>query len=179
MPVSSASTLHYPDIRKWHSDPDYSPLAAAILRNAYVMLFRNPNYLPAAYKAFAIASQGLKEPMCLQQRMNLLYVMAQSAREMGEAAMALQMLDSALTDSVVLHDRRSTAELLYISGNIKRAFMRPHAALSDLHASRSIIDDLKGSRSAVEPHLEFGVVYALSGVALFQARYADALPLLV
>lgn len=178
MPVSSSSTLHFPDMIEWHSEPDYSPLVAATLQEAYEIIFRRPNYLPAAHKAFAIASQRLKDPMCLQQQMNLRYVTGQSAKEIGEARMALQMIESALTRSVELSDRRSTAELLYISGNIKRAFMRPGAALSDLRESRSIIDNLKGSRIAAEPQLELNVVFAIAGVAFFQARYEDALPLL-
>jgi tetratricopeptide (TPR) repeat protein len=178
MRISSLPALHHPDLPEWRSEPHYSPSVAAALRSAYGYVYNHPNNFAAAYKAFAIASPHVKRHMCAQQYMNLHYILAQCAREMGEPRMVLELLDRALESSVLLHDRRSTAELLYISGNTRRGFMRPRAALWDLRASRTIIDDLKGSAVAVEPQLELNVIFAIAGVAFFQARYEDALPLL-
>jgi hypothetical protein len=141
-------------------------------------VYDRPNSRAAAYKAFAIASLHVKRRMCAQQYMNLHYILAQCAREMGEPGMVFELLDHALERSVQLHDRRSTAELLHISGNTRRGFTLPRAALWDLRASRAIIDDLQGSEAAAEPQLELNVVFAIAGVAFFQARYEDALPLL-
>jgi hypothetical protein len=174
----SLPTLHQPDLPAWHTEPRYSPSVAIALRAAYAQAYNRPSDVAAAFKAFAIASPCLKRSMCVQQHMNLRYILAHCAREMGEPGVVFEMLDHALERSAQLHDRRSTAELLYISGNTRRGFMRPSAALWDLRASRTIIDDLKGSAFATEPQLELSVVFAMSGVALFHARYEDALRLL-
>ncbi|HEY7019752.1 MAG TPA: hypothetical protein VH349_01470 [Ktedonobacterales bacterium] len=178
MRISSLPALHHPDQPEWRSEPHYSPSVAAALRSAYGYMYDRPNNLAAAYKAFAIASPHVKRRMCAQQYMNLHYILAQCAREMGEPGMVFELLDRALERSIQLHDRRSTAELLSISGNTRRGFMQPRAALWDLRASRAIIDDLKGSEVAAEPQLELNVVFAIAGVAFFQACYEDALPLL-
>ncbi len=178
MRIPSPSTLHHPDLPEWHGELHYSPSVAIALRDVYGYVHGHPNDLAAAYKAFAIAIPHVGENMCLQQRMNLHYILAQCAREMGEPGMAYEMLDRALECAAQLCDRRATSELLSISGNIRRGYMQPRAALADLRASRAIIDDLKGTEDAAEPHLELGVVFAIAGVAFFQARYDDGLPLL-
>jgi tetratricopeptide (TPR) repeat protein len=178
MHMPSPSTLHYADLPVWRAEPHYSASVATALRDAYGHIFGHPNDLDAAQKAFAIAMAHVREPMCLQQRMNLHYIVVQCAREMADARMAFGALDRALECAVQLHDRRATAELLFLAGNTRRAFMQPGAALGDLRASREIIEDLKGSEDATEPQIELGVVFALAGAALFQARYEDALPLL-
>ena len=178
MPTTSRSTLHYPDLPEWRAERHYSAPVAAALRDAYSYAYDRPYNLAAAYKAFAIASQYLGQRMSVQQDMNLRYILAQCAREMGEPGMVYELLDRALEHSTLLNDRRSTAELLSISGNTRRSYMQPRAALVDLRASRAIIDDLKGSGSPAEPHLELNVIFAIAGVAFFQARYEDALPLL-
>jgi hypothetical protein len=92
--------------------------------------------------------------------------------------MVYELLDRALEHPTLLNDRPSTAELLYISGNTRRGYMQPRAALGDLRNSRAIIDDLKGSGVPAEPQLELSVVFAIAGDAFFQARYEDAVPLL-
>jgi tetratricopeptide (TPR) repeat protein len=178
MRTSSRSTLHYPDLPGWHAEPGYSAAIAGALGEAYRYIQGHPNNLAAAHKAFAIAIPHVGESMCLQQRMNLHYILAQCAREMDEPRMALEMLDCARECATQLHDRRATAALLSISGNTRRVYMRPRAALADLRASRAILEDLKGSEIAAEPDLELSVVFAMAGVALFQARYEEALRLL-
>jgi tetratricopeptide (TPR) repeat protein len=178
MRIPSPSTLHSPDLPEWRAEPHYSPSVARALQAAYECAYDRPNNRPVAYKAFAIAIPHVGENMCLQQRMNLHFILAQCAREMGEPGMAFEMLDRALECAAQLCDRRATAELLAISGNTRRGYMQPHAALADLRASRAIIEDLKGSDEAAEPHLELSVVFAIAGVAFFQARYEDVAPLL-
>jgi hypothetical protein len=178
MRIPSSSTLHFPDLPEWHVEARYSASVAAALRDAYSYAYDRPNNLAAAYKAFAIASQYLGQRMSVQQDMNLRYILAQCAREMGEPGMVYELLDRALEHATLLNDRRSSAELLYISGNTRRGYMQPRAALGDLRTSRAIIDDLKGSGDAAEPLLELNVVFAIAGVAFFQARYDDAAPLL-
>lgn len=178
MRIPSPPALHYPDLPEWHSEPHYSPSLAAALCDAYALIDNHPSDLPAALKAFATVIPYVERSMCRQQYVNLRYILAQCAREMGEPGMVFEMLDPALECAAQLHDRRSTAELLYISGNTRRAYMQPRDAAADLRASRTIIDDLKESEFAVEPHLELSVVFASAGVALFQARYEDALLLL-
>jgi tetratricopeptide (TPR) repeat protein len=148
---------------------------------AYAYIYDHPNDLAAAYKAYAIAIPHVQRSICAPQYINLHYILAQCAREMGDPRLAfemLDMLDRALERSTQLHDRRSTAELLYIAGNTRRGYMQPRAALSDLRASQAIIADLKGSEVTAEPQLELNVAFAIAGVAFFQARYEDALPLL-
>ena len=112
--------------------------------------------------------------MCIQQRMNLHYVLARSAIGMGEDQLAPAMLDRALEQSVLLHDRRSTAELLYHSAVNRHAFMQPQEALGALRASREIIADLKGARGPAEPRLELKVVIAIAMANFYQARYDNA-----
>jgi hypothetical protein len=170
----SPSTLHLPDAPAWHGEPNYSPAVAAALKAAYYYLSRYPIRLPAAVKAHLIALPHLRWRMCVQQRMNLHYVLARSAVGMGEEGLAPAMLDRALEQSVLLHDRRSTAELLYHYAANRHAFVRPQDALGALRASRDIIIDLKGSRSAADPRLELKVVTAIGMANFYQARYDDA-----
>jgi tetratricopeptide (TPR) repeat protein len=178
MYIPSPSTLHSPDLPEWHDEPHCSPSVAISLRDAYRYVHGHPNDLAAAYKGFAIAISHVGENMCLQQRMNLHYILAQCAREMGEPGMAYEMLDRALQYAAQLYDRRATAELLAISGNTRRGYMQPRVALGDLRESRAMIDNLKGIDVPIEPHLELSVVFAIAGVAFFQARYEEVLPLL-
>lgn len=170
--------LHYPDLTAWRAEPDYSAPVASALRAAYHLLDSYPDSLAAAYKAYAIASSHVRREMSVQQRMNLRYILARSLSEIGEPELVFEMLDCALEISTQLHDRGSTAELLYLSGRTKRAYMQPHEAIWDLRASRNIIDDLRGSEFAAAPLLELNVAFASAAVALFQARYRDALRLL-
>jgi tetratricopeptide (TPR) repeat protein len=178
MRITSRSILHFPDLPEWHAEPHYSAPVARALRGVYSHVHGHPNDLAAAYKGFAIAIPRVRENMCLPQRMNLHYILAQCAREMGDPGMALEMLDCARDCAAQLRDRRSTAELLYTSGNIRRSYMQPRAALADLRESRAIINNLKEIDVPIEPHLELSVVFAIAGVAFFQARYEDVLPLL-
>ncbi len=113
--------------------------------------------------------------MCAQQKMNLYYILARATWALGEASLALQMLERALEYSVLLHDRHATAELYYRSGAIKRAWLQVDAALRDLRASRKIIDDLKEVGDAAELRLEMDVALATGMAQYFQARYGDAL----
>jgi hypothetical protein len=170
----SPSTLHVPDAYVWHSEPNYSPTVATALKVAYGYLSRYPIRVPAAVKAYFIVLPHLRWRMCVQQRMNLHYVLARSAVGMGEDQLAPAMLDRALEQSVLLHDRRSTAELLYHYAVNRHAFMQPQEALGALCASREIIADLKGSRGAAEPRLELKVVTAIAMANFYQARYDNA-----
>jgi hypothetical protein len=170
----SPSTLHLPDASAWHGEPNYSPAVATALKAAYYYLSRYPIRLPAAVKAHLIALPHLRWRMCVQQRMNLHYVLARSAVGMGEDQLAPAMLDRALEQSILLHDRRSTAELRYLYAANKHAFMQPQEALGALRASREIIADLRGSRSAAEPRLELKVVTAIGMANFYQARYEEA-----
>jgi hypothetical protein len=178
MPVPSPSPLRQPDLPAWHDAPRYSLSIARTLRVAYALVNDRPNNLAAAHKAFDIALPYVNRSMCVQQRMNLNFILARCAVEMGESRLTLAMLDCALDCSTRLGDLRSTAELLYNAGATKRAFMQPRAALGDLRASRAIIDNLKGSQIAVAPDLELSIVFASANAAFFQARYEDALLLL-
>ena len=54
--------------------------------------------------------------------------------------------------------------------------MQPFTAPANLRASRTYIDNLKGSKDAAEPRFELSVVFAMLGVTLFQTRYEDAAP---
>jgi hypothetical protein len=128
MRLPSASTLHSPDLPEWHSELSYSVSVAVALRDAYGSIQGYPNDLAAAYNAVAIAIPHVGDSMCLKQRMNLHYILGQCAREMSEPGMAYEMLDRALECAAQLCDRRATAELLAISGNIKRGHMQPAAA---------------------------------------------------
>jgi hypothetical protein len=170
----SPSTLHLPDAPAWHSEPNYSPAVAIALKASYKYLSYYPTRLPAAVKAHLIVLPYLRWRMCVQQRMNLHYVLARSAIGMGEDQLAPAMLDRALEQSVLLHDRRSTAELLYHYAVNRHAFMQPQEALGALRASREIIAHLKGSRCAAEPRLELKVVTAIAMANFYQARYDNA-----
>jgi hypothetical protein len=170
----SPSTLHIPDAYAWQSEPNYSPAVATALKASYQYLSYYPTRLPAAVKAHFIVLPHLRWRMCVQQRMNLHYVLARSAIGMGEDQLAPAMLDRALEQSVLLHDRRSTAELLYHYAVNRHAFMQPQEALRALRASREIIADLKGSRGAAEPRLELKVATAIAMANFYQARYDNA-----
>lgn len=174
MPRRSTSLLRAPDLPGWRAEPNYSPTVARALITAYEYLARFPNSMPAALKVHAIAFSHRRWPMSVRQRMTLHYVLAQSAAEMGEGHIAFQMLDCALEQSVLLQDRRATAELLYYAGALKRAFMRASDALADLHASYNIINDLKESRFAIGADLERDVATAIGVTHCFQARYGEA-----
>jgi hypothetical protein len=168
------STLHIPDAYAWHSEPNYSPAVATALKASYQYLSYFPTRLPAAVKAHFIALPHLRWRMCVQQRMHLHYVLARSAIGMGEDQLAPAMLDRALEQSVLLHDRRSTAELLYHYAVNRHAFMQPQEALGALRASREIIADLKGSQGAAEPRLELKVVTAIAMANFYRASYDNA-----
>jgi len=170
----SPSTLHIPDAPTWHSEPNYSPAVATALKASYEYLSHYPTRLPAAVKAHLTVLPHVRWRMCVQQRMNLHYVLARSAIGMGEDQLAPDMLDRALEQSALLHDRRSTAELLYHYAVNRHAFMQPQEALRALRASREIIADLKGSRGAAEPRLELKVVTAIAMANFYQARYDNA-----
>jgi hypothetical protein len=170
----SPTTLLVPDLPAWHSAPNYSSSVATALQDAYEYLRLYPNSLPAAFKAHSIALLRLQWRMCVEQQISLHYVLARSASGMGEGRRACEMLDQALEQSVLLQYRRTTAELFYLSGAIKRAFMRTREALSDLRASRSVIDDLKDTRVPTDPRLELKVMIAIAMAEYFQARYKDA-----
>jgi hypothetical protein len=71
-------------------------LAAAVaiaLKASYKYLSYYPTRLPAAVKAHLIVLPHLRWRMCVQQRMNLHYVLARSAIGMGEDQLAPAMLD--------------------------------------------------------------------------------------
>jgi hypothetical protein len=178
MPVPSPPPLRQPDLPAWHDEPRYSPCVARALRIAYALVNDHSNNLAATHNAFDIAIPSAKRSMCVQQRMNLCFILARCAMEMGDSRLILEMLNCALDCFTRLDDWRSTAELLYNAGATKRAFMQQGAALGDLRASRAIIDNLTGSRVAVKPDLELSVVFASANAALFQARHEDALLLL-
>jgi hypothetical protein len=184
----SLSTLYVPDRPAWRAEPNYSPAVATALKQVYSYLCSHPdgrpaavhpNSLPAAVKTYAIANPHRRRRMTSQQRMNLHYALAQSAARMGEAGIANEMLDHALEQSTLLHDRGSTAELLFLSGVIKRANTRTRDSLRDLHASLDIINDVKGSRAAIEPRLELNVIIAIAHAMYFQTDYSAALRWLV
>jgi hypothetical protein len=174
MAVNSVAPLHAPDLPAWRIEPLYSPDLAAVLTDAYAYFEHHPNSLPAAYKVYAIASPYLGRRVCSQQRMNLHYILARSTRAIGEATVACAMLDRALEESLLLHERPATAELWYLSGAIKRAYLQTDAASWDLRASRQIIEDLKGSHAPTDPRLEMNIALATALVAYLQARYDDA-----
>src|SRR6476620_4287880 len=92
MNETSPSTLHIPDAPAWHNEPNYSPAVATALKASYRYLSYFPTRLPAAVKAHLIALQHLRWRMCVQQRMNLHYVLARSAIGMGEDQLAPAML---------------------------------------------------------------------------------------
>jgi hypothetical protein len=180
----SPATLHIPDTPAWRTEPNYSAEVAATLKEVYSYLRSHangqpaavhPNTLPAAIKTYALAMQYVHRRMTSQQRMNLFYVLAQSTARMGEVGAAYGMLDQALEQSTLLHDRHSTVELLYLSGAIKRANTQTGDALRDLRACLKIINDMKDSHAAIEARMELNIVISTAHVMLFQTRYSEVL----
>jgi tetratricopeptide (TPR) repeat protein len=165
------SALHVPDLPAWRADPHYSPVVAAALKEAYAYLHAYPDNLPAAIKTFVLASPHRRRRMASPQRMNLYYVLGQSAAGMGEPGSAFEMLDHALDQSAMLHDRGATAELLFLSGAIKRGYARTHDALSDLRASLSILNEMKDAGAQTDPLVELNVFIAMAICNFFLARY--------
>src|SRR5215831_17582128 len=129
--MSRRSPLRIPDAASWHSEPGYSPAAAAAIRQAYGSLKWAGDGSRAYLNAYVYVSPFTKSRVSLRQRLIIVYILAMVYTAIGEHLKAMGCLDEALELSARLHDVDAPIELFYLRGSIFRTHSRFVAAASD------------------------------------------------
>lgn len=182
-------SLRLPDHPVWWHDPGYSTRAAAILRGAYLDLYGSGTDLGSYYRAYVAVAPLLSRPMCLRQRLRVLFVIGTSYGAVGDFGRAVGALDLACEVSELLPDHIELIELYFARGSFFQGRSELRSAADDyedcltllrVHGDeRASATEDSGPDALDDVRLELDVLTNLGGAQYFLGEFDTAQRLLI
>jgi tetratricopeptide (TPR) repeat protein len=168
------TSLLVPDAPAWHTSTGYSHEARVALQNAYAAM-RMAQQDPDAYRRAYVAVIPLRaNKLCLQQRMNSEFILAQAYASEEDLAEAAASAETALEVAYMLKDKPAEVELQYLRGNVADAELQIGQARDYYTASLQTLRSLAVDATPIDPTYELTLLIRSTAMSFEMANYDAA-----
>ena len=168
------SSLNHPDLLLWHDLPDYSPLAAARLVQAYARIAGGSDRVATYLRAANEVIPCLSMPIATPQRLRVFYIAARAYAADGQSEEALDWTDGAIDLSIKLDDWSALITLLYLRGALNAMLLRYVEGAADYDESRRVLRERATDGVPRDVAFDLHLTIMQANLRFFTGKYADA-----